>query len=164
MIRWSANHLLYPLIDPCSIGSSIAPNWQRKVCSDYEEFSIRGFPPIGSDLLKEYALISDFFIKETNPGSEILYDSEKFQRELIFRKLSLRTEVFSLVLSPLSHESSTNKLNSAGYRYFTGAIFPEIVSLDGKVTVRNSLYCFETHFPFTALYRNLLSMIIGRFF
>lgn len=107
-------------------------------------------------------MVSEFFICDPTPDPAILDDITEIQRLLIFKKLSTRSDIFSLVLTPSELGGSGNTMNPAGYRYFTGAAIPEIIVVDGKVTIRQGVYFFESLYPFNKFYRDLLCLIIGR--
>lgn len=133
-----------------------------RVQTVYLEFSVRAFPIATQVQLKEYALISDFFIKDPHPGPTELPDSEHLKKELLFKKLSITRDIVSLVITSFDHEKTANHFNPAGYRYFTGAVIPEIMVYEGKVVIRQSVYFFESNFPFNTFYRDLIGIIIGK--
>ena len=111
--------------------------------------------------MKEYALISDFFISELTSTTSLVSNPEYLQKELIFKKLSVNDDIMSFIITASDSLQTTNSLNPAGYRFFTGAVIPEIISFEDNVSVKQSVFYFESKFPFTHFYNDLLNLIIG---
>lgn len=86
-------------------------------------------------------------------------------REIVHKRLQRHKDMVSFALVSYREHGSCpqqNPYNRAGYRYFVGVVMDEINSEIERPLLGQTVYFFESSFPFTSVLRDALVGIFGK--
>lgn len=143
-------------------------SFRRQVPRVDPDIVVRAFPPLEAEHEAEYIFLSRYFFRpllEESKQQQRLESEDYLLREIVHKRIDRQKDMVSFALvsqRELGACPQQNPYNRAGYRYFVGVVLEEINSEMERPLLGQTVYFFESSFPFNSVLRDALVGVFGK--